>query len=102
MPVPFVEGGSYCAGQLVTYQGQLYQVLVDNPRGIPGLSDEFLRVSDWGPVGPTGPTGPMGPMGPAGAPGPMGPTGPMGPAGATAAGKPAPPGGVQGKNFTDF
>lgn len=99
VPVPFVEGGTYYAGQLVTYQGQLYQVLVDGPRGIPGMSDDFLRVSDWGPAGPTGPTGPQGP---AGAPGPMGPTGPMGPAGATAAGKAAPPGGDRRRNSTDF
>ena len=102
VPVPFVEGGTYYAGQLVTYQGQLYQVLVDNPRGIPGMSDEFLRVSDWGPVGPTGPMGPQGPQGPAGAPGPAGPTGPMGPTGATAAGNSAPPGPGAGINSTDF
>ena len=88
-PVPFVVGRSYCAGQLVVYQGSLYLVNVNCPQGLPGESGDFTPIATVGPTGPTGPTGatgeigPTGPTGPTGATGEIGPTGPTGPIGAT-------------------
>ena len=79
-PVPFVAGRSYCAGQLVVYQGSLYLINVNCPQGLPGESDDFTPVATVGPTGPTGPTGATGDIGP------TGPTGPTGPAATTVEG----------------
>ena len=64
-PVPFVVGGRYYKGQLVTYEGNLYLVNVDNPTGVPGVSTDFTLLTATGPQGPQGPEGPEGPQGPA-------------------------------------
>ena len=77
-PVPCVEGEVYCAGQIVSFQGSLYQVRVNRPCGVPGCSDDFKPIDDCRCepcCGPTGPTGPRGLTGPTGPTGPMGPTG---------------------------
>lgn len=81
VPTPWVLGGSYRAGQLVTHEGYLYVANVDNAAGVPGKSRDFTLLSTLQPIGPTGPAGPAGPAGAMGCPGPAGPTG------ATAAGR---------------
>ena len=90
VPTPWVLGGCYQAGQLVTYNGYLYVANVDNAAGVPGESADFTLLSTLQPVGPTGPAGPVGPTGPTGPagqpgapgqtglPGATGPTGPHG------------------------
>ena len=69
VPTPWVLGGIYRAGQLVTYNGFLYVANVDNASGVPGESPDFTLLSTLQPIGPTGPAGPTGPTGPAGQPG---------------------------------
>ena len=109
-PVPFVQGETYCAGQVVSWQGILYRARVTRPVGTPGQSPDFIPAGDccWGgpiaPVPPVGPPipdggliGPTGPTGPAGMPGPQGPTGPAGPTGATEGKKDAQPWGKKGE-----
>lgn len=89
VPAPWVLGGVYRAGQLVTHEGYLYVANVNQPGGEPGQSDDFTLLSTLQPVGPTGPAGPMGPAGPVGqtgATGQRGATGAVGPTGPTAAG----------------
>ena len=66
VPTPWVLGGIYRAGQLVTYNGFLYVANVDNASGVPGESPDFTLLSTLQPIGPTGPAGPTGPTGPAG------------------------------------
>ena len=83
----------YFAGDLVYYNGQVFQVNVDNPTGVPGVSPDFNLVTVTGPTGPTGAPGAIGPTGPAGA---TGETGPTGPAGATGAIGPTGPAGATG------
>lgn len=86
VPTPWVLGGTYRAGQLVTYQGYLYVANVDGAAGTPGASLDFTLLSTLQPVGPTGPAGPAGPMGPtgpAGMTGMTGQTGAVGPTGPT-------------------
>lgn len=93
-PVPFVCGETYCAGQVVSWQGCLYRVKVNRPEGTPGQSCDFTPAGDccWEcPAGPTGPTGP------AGRTGPTGPTGPAGATGATEGKKDAQPMGRKGE-----
>ena len=80
-PVPFVFGRRYCIGQLVSYEGGLYVVAVNNPRGYPGESDDFAPLAIEGPIGPQGPQGEVGPIGPQGPQGEVGPIGPQGPQG---------------------
>ena len=83
----FVPGARYLAGDVVFYNGGLYQVEVNDPVGTPGLSPDFDLLSVTGPTGaqgPVGPTGPTGPTGPAGI-GATGPTGAQGPTGPTGA-----------------
>ena len=63
VPTPWVLGGCYQAGQLVTYNGYLYVANVDNAAGVPGESADFTLLSTLQPVGPTGPAGPVGPTG---------------------------------------
>lgn len=108
--MPFVQGETYCAGQVVSWQGILYRARVTRPVGTPGQSPDFIPAGDccWGgpiaPVPPVGPPipdggliGPTGPTGPAGMPGPQGPTGPAGPTGATEGKKDAQPWGKIGE-----
>lgn len=83
VPTPWVLGGYYRAGQLVTYDGYLYVANVDGAAGVPGQSPDFTLLSTLEPIGPTGPVGPTGPTGPTGAAGATGATGPAGAAGAT-------------------
>lgn len=64
VPTPWVLGGCYQAGQLVTYNGYLYVANVDNAAGVPGESADFTLLSTLQPVGPTGPAGPVGPTAP--------------------------------------
>ena len=91
VPTPWVLGGCYQAGQLVTYNGYLYVANVDNAAGVPGESADFTLLSTLQPVGPTGPAGPVGPTGPTGpagqpgAPGQTGLPGATGPTGPTEA-----------------
>ena len=91
VPTPWVLGGCYQAGQLVTYNGYLYVANVDNAAGVPGESADFTLLSTLQPVGPTGPVGPVGPTGPTGpagqpgAPGQTGLPGATGPTGPTEA-----------------
>jgi hypothetical protein len=59
-----VDAASYQPGQLITYNGQLYQVLNAPPRGTPGSSRDYMNLSGGGITGPAGPTGSMGPAGP--------------------------------------
>ena len=61
VPTPWVLGGIYRAGQLVTYNGFLYVANVDNASGVPGESPDFTLLSTLQPIGPTGPAGPTGP-----------------------------------------
>ena len=63
VPTPWVLGGIYRAGQLVTYNGFLYVANVDNASGVPGESPDFTLLSTLQPIGPTGPAGPTGPTG---------------------------------------
>lgn len=59
---------SYRAGQLIFYNGKVYQVLSDCPSGNPDTSGDYKELhgsTEPGPVGPTGPTGPPGPEVPA-------------------------------------
>lgn len=92
VPTPWVLGGVYRAGQLVTHEGYLYVANVDRAGGVPGQSSDFTLLSTLQPVGPTGPAGPTGPTGPAGQTGATGQTGQtgatgaVGPTGPTAAG----------------
>lgn len=58
VPTPWVLGGIYRAGQLVTYNGFLYVANVDNASGVPGESPDFTLLSTLQPIGPTGPAGP--------------------------------------------
>ena len=81
----FVPGYPYAEGNMVYYNGSLYQVLRNNPSGVPGTSPDFALVTVAGPTGATGPTGPMGIPGATGATGAVGATGPTGPAGAAGA-----------------
>ncbi len=74
-------------GELIVYEGKLYQVGKNGPSGSPGSSSDFISLS--GGAGTPGPTGPTGPAG--GPTGPAGPTGPTGPAGG-GAGTPGPTG----------
>ena len=83
VPTPWVLGGIYRAGQLVTYNGFLYVANVDNASGVPGESPDFTLLSTLQPIGPTGPAGPTGPTGPAGQPGIPGQPGTPGAAGPT-------------------
>lgn len=69
VPTPWVLGGCYQAGQLVTYNGYLYVANVDNAAGVPGESADFTLLS-------TGPAGQPGAPGQTGLPGATGPTGP--------------------------
>ena len=85
VPTPWVLGGCYQAGQLVTYNGYLYVANVDNAAGVPGESADFTLLSTLQPVGPVGPTGPTGPAGQPGAPGQTGLPGATGPTGPTEA-----------------
>ncbi|AIC94010.1 BclA C-terminal domain-containing protein [Shouchella lehensis] len=49
------------AGELVSFDGSIYQVLVDAPTGTPGTSADFeLILPSIGVTGPTGPAGPTG------------------------------------------
>ena len=64
VPTPWVLGGCYRAGQLVTYNGYLYVANRDNAAGTPGSSADFTLLSTLQPVGPTGPAGVPGPTGP--------------------------------------
>ena len=64
VPTPWVLGGYYRAGQLVTYNGYLYVANRDNAAGTPGASADFTLLSTLQPVGPTGPAGVPGPTGP--------------------------------------
>ena len=41
----------YFAGDLVYYNGQVFQVNVDNPTGVPGVSPDFNLVTVTGPTG---------------------------------------------------
>ena len=50
VPTPWVLGGCYQAGQLVTYNGYLYVANVDNAAGVPGESADFTLLST--PRGP--------------------------------------------------
>lgn len=81
VPVPFVPGRTYYAGQVVIYRDEFYLVKSNDPQGVPGYSDDFAGIPmtpmepdipGRGSTGPTGPTGPAGPAG--GAPGATGPT----------------------------
>ena len=45
VPTPWVLGGIYRAGQLVTYNGFLYVANVDNASGVPGESPDFTLLS---------------------------------------------------------
>ncbi|GAF15389.1 flagellar hook-length control protein FliK [Bacillus sp. JCM 19045] len=64
------------AGQLVSFEGSIYRVLVDAPTGTPGASPDFeLVAAGIGITGPTGATGLPGETGPTGAIGPTGATG---------------------------
>ena len=95
----FVQGGSYLAGKMVVSDGSLYQVVRDNPTGVPGKSSNFALVTAAGPTGPSGATGaagPTGPTGPSGATGAAGPTGPSGATGATGPTGPTGPSGATG------
>ena len=64
VPTPWVLGGCYRAGQLVTYNGYLYVANRDNAAGTPGTSADFTLLSTLQPGGPTGPAGVPGPTGP--------------------------------------
>jgi hypothetical protein len=66
-----VDAASYIPGQLVTYRGQLYQVLNTPATGTPDSSPNYRNLSGTGPTGPTGAAGATG----AGITGPTGPTG---------------------------
>lgn len=92
----FVPGGFYPAGRMVASNGSLYQVVRDNPTGVPGKSSNFALVTAAGPTGPSGATGATGPTGPTGPSGAAGPTGPTGPSGATGAEGPTGPIGPTG------
>ena len=65
-------------GDLVFYDGSLYQADVNDPTGTPGSSADYNLVTVMGPTGATGPTGPIGLTGPTGAQGVTGATGPVG------------------------
>ena len=56
-------------GDLVFYDGSLYQADVNDPTGTPGSSADYNLVTVMGPTGATGPTGPIGLTGPTGAQG---------------------------------
>lgn len=71
VPTPWVLGGSYQAGQLITHEGYLYVANVDGAAGVPRESEDFTLISTLQPIGPTGPVGPTGPIG---ATGPTGAT----------------------------
>lgn len=71
VPTPWVLGGCYQAGQLVTYNGYLYVANVDNAAGVPGSRQTLPccpPCSRWAPPGLPVPVGPTGPTGPAGQP----------------------------------
>ncbi|MDR1736284.1 MAG: hypothetical protein LBR85_05375, partial [Oscillospiraceae bacterium] len=63
-----VDSATYIPGQLVTYNGQLYQVLNTPATGTPDSSPNYRNLSGAGPTGATGVAG-------AGVTGPTGPTG---------------------------
>ncbi len=99
----YVSGKPYTARKMVFSNGALYQVVKDNPTGIPGDSPDFALVTAAGPTGPQGPVGevgavgPMGPQGPTGERGAIGPTGPQGPIGERGAVGPTGPQGPTGE-----
>ena len=72
-PKPFdpKETGTYQAGDMVTYEGQLYTVNTGEPIGVPGQSRDYTVLVSAGPTGARGEEGPMGVSGPAGATGTM-------------------------------
>ena len=57
----FSPAARYAEGDLVYYDGVLYQVDVNDPTGVPGTSPDFEQVTVTGPAGATGPTGPTAP-----------------------------------------
>lgn len=57
--------GDYKFGDLIYYQGNVYQVVKDHPEGTPGSSGDFVLVPGMVAEGPTGPTGPTGDDSPA-------------------------------------
>ncbi len=65
-----IDAQSYVPGQLVVYNGQLYQVIKAGPSGTPNTSPDYINLSGTGKTGATGPccTGPTGPTGIASAP----------------------------------
>ncbi|GAK05093.1 flagellar hook-length control protein FliK [Geomicrobium sp. JCM 19037] len=101
------RANDYLIGQLISYNGRLYRVIINNPGGnpdeVPGgyeiLVDGGGATGATGATGPpgTGSTGPTG-IGVTGPPGASGPTGPTGPGvGATGATGPPGPTGPQGE-----
>ena len=61
---PFVAGTRYRAGELVFYNGSLYEANVNDPTGTPGTSPDFSLVTVAGPTGATGTPGATGPTAP--------------------------------------
>ncbi len=74
-------------GELVVYEGRLYQAQTSAPTGVPGSSDDFLLLGGGatGPAGMPGPTGATGSQGLPGQQGSAGETGSSGQQGATGA-----------------
>jgi hypothetical protein len=55
-----VDAATYIPGQLITYNGQLYQVMNSPAIGVPGSSTSYRNLSGTSPTGPTGATGTSG------------------------------------------
>jgi hypothetical protein len=93
-----VDAAAYQPGQLITFNGQLYQVSKSTPSGTPGNSPDYQNLSGTGSDGATGATGADGATGATGIPGATGATGASGPTGATGPIGPAGPSGPTGSS----
>lgn len=58
-PTPFDPNNSsqYMPGQIIYYEGNLYQVLVADPQGVPGQSPDYQLITTNQLQGPMGPAG---------------------------------------------
>ncbi|GAF17000.1 flagellar hook-length control protein FliK [Bacillus sp. JCM 19046] len=84
--IPFSEliRPSLIAGELVSFNGSIYRVLVNSPTGTPSNSSDYSLVLT-GFTGATGATGANGLTGATGETGPIGSTGVTGPTGTSGA-----------------